>query len=107
MNNALRKESLLITPEKITLIKKSLYTTEKKEFDPKKISGFRHLGKPELTKHPLAGESFDYLGFQTEQQVINEMHGDNRLAFEYDGRTINFGENIYSWDFDELLVLLN
>jgi hypothetical protein len=59
-----------------------------------------------LTKHPLAGETFDYLGFQTEQKVISEMHGDNRLAFDYENKTVTFGENIYSWEFDELQILL-
>jgi hypothetical protein len=34
------------------------------------------------------------------------MHGDKRLAFDYRGKTIQFGENIYSWDFDELNILI-
>ena len=55
-----------------------------------------------MAPHPLAGKSFDYLGFQTEQKVINEMYGDNRLAFDYNGRTISFGKNVYSWEFDEI-----
>jgi hypothetical protein len=31
----------------------------------------------------------------------------NRLAFDYEGRTIQFGKDIYSWDFDEIKQLLN
>lgn len=46
------------------------------------------------------------MGFQTARQVINEMHGDNRIAFDYNGRMITFGENVYSWEFEELEVLL-
>ncbi|WP_217602470.1 hypothetical protein [Chitinophaga sp. GbtcB8] len=38
--------------------------------------------------------------------MINDLHGDNRLAFDYNGKTITFGNNIYSWDFDELEVVL-
>ena len=34
------------------------------------------------------------------------MHGDNRLAFDYNGKTITFGENVYSWEFEELENLL-
>ncbi len=34
------------------------------------------------------------------------MHGDDRLAFGYNGKTITFGENIYSWDFEQLEILL-
>jgi hypothetical protein len=59
-----------------------------------------------MAKHQLAGESFDYLGFETQQQVINEMHGDKRLAFDYKGNTVTFGENVYSWDYDTLKEVL-
>lgn len=34
------------------------------------------------------------------------MHGDNQLAFDYDGKTIKFGNNIPSWDFEELQSIL-
>ena len=34
------------------------------------------------------------------------MHGDNRLAFDYKSQTITFGDNIYSWDFDQLADLV-
>lgn len=30
------------------------------------------------------------------------MHGDNRIAFDYNSKTITFGENIYSWEFEEI-----
>jgi hypothetical protein len=105
-NKAVMSEKMFITRERIELIKKGLLGSKRQSFDITKVSGFRHLAKPELSKHPLSGASFDYLGFETQQQVINEMYGDNRVAFDYNGRTINFGQNIYSWDFDELTVLL-
>jgi hypothetical protein len=34
------------------------------------------------------------------------MHGDNRLAFDYEGRIITFGQDVYSWEFEELEILL-
>lgn len=71
-----------------------------------KISGLHHLDKPTVTEHPLAGQTFDYLGFQTQQAVINEMHGDNRIAFSHEGKTITFGQNMYSWDLEELAAML-
>jgi hypothetical protein len=33
-----------------------------------------------------------FVSFQVQQQVINELHGDNKLAFDYDGQTIAFGK---------------
>jgi len=106
VNKATMSEKIFINKQEVQLIKKGLFNLHRKSFDIAFISNFRHLDKPAPTRHPLAGETFDYLGFQTEQQVINEMYGDNRVAFDYEGKTISFGENVYSWEFSELEVLL-
>ncbi|HSC54906.1 MAG TPA: hypothetical protein VLC98_14835 [Phnomibacter sp.] len=106
LNKALQTEKLLVNKTKLTITKSGFLSHQSNSYDISLISNFRHLDKPSTTRHPLAGESFDYLGFQTEQEVINEMHGDNRLAFDYNGTTIKLGENIYSWDFDQLEVIL-
>ncbi|RXK86823.1 hypothetical protein [Filimonas effusa] len=69
INKAIQSEKLLITPDSITLIKAGISRTShtyKNEF----ISQLRHLDKPALSKHPLTGESFDYLGFQTTQEYL-------------------------------------
>lgn len=99
-------EKIFIDKQELQLIRQGLFNVSRKSFDISLISNFRHLSKPELARHPLAGETFDYLGFQTERQVINEMHGDNRIGFDYNGRAITFGENVYSWEFTELEILL-
>jgi hypothetical protein len=104
-NKAVFSERLFITGKVLEQIQQG-FTKRVYRYELSKISNFRHLDKPELTKHPLAGQNFDYLGFQTEQQVINELHGDKRLAFDYNGLVVTFGENIYTWDFDELEILL-
>ncbi len=106
INKAIQTEQLLVTKDNLTIIKRGFFIAQENIYDVSKISKFRHLSKPELTRHPLAGDTFDYLGFQTEQQVINELHGDNRLGFYYDGRLITFGEDIYTWDFEQLEILL-
>ncbi len=106
LNKALQTETLVIDNNAIRLSKGG-FIKKSAEYDINLVTNFRHLNKAEVTKHPLAGQSFDYLGFQTQQQVINEMHGDNRLAFDYEGSIITFGENIYSWEFEELADLLN
>jgi hypothetical protein len=105
-NSASLSERIFINKKELRLITKSWFKNRTVVYDISKVSKFRHLAKPELSKHPLAGESFDYLGFQTEQKVISEMHGDNRLGFEYEGKLVTFGENVYSWEFNELEVLL-
>jgi hypothetical protein len=103
--SAILQEQIFIDDKELVLMVKG-WTMKRQVFDLASVTDFRFLDKPVMDPHPLAGESFDYLGFQTEQQVINEMHGDNRLAFDYNGRLVKFGKNIYSWDFAEILQLL-
>jgi hypothetical protein len=105
INKALEREEIILNEKTLTISRKGFLSKKSNVYQRSKISNFRHLDKPNTTKHPLAGNSFDYLGFQTEEQMVNELHGDNRLAFEYDNKTIRFGVNIYSWDFEKLEIL--
>jgi hypothetical protein len=84
----------------------NLFSSKRQRFERAGITQLRYVPPPELTEHPLAGKTFDYLGFQVQDQVINQMHGDNKLAFDYDGRTVAFGKNCYSWHADELKELI-
>jgi hypothetical protein len=106
INKALMSEKLFVNKNSLQLIKQGLFGSLVKSYHISDISNFRHLKKPELSAHPLAGQSFDYLGFQTEQKVISEMHGDNRIAFDWKGIPVVFGQDIYSWDFESLEMLL-
>lgn len=107
INKAFQEEKLFVDKNSLTITKSGFFNHHKASYDIKLISNFRHLDMLPVSKHPLAGESFDYFGFQTEQQVINEMHGDNRLAFEYNGKKVEFGNNVYSWDFEKLQMVLH
>ena len=105
-NNASRMKTILVTTDTLEFTEQCWFYKRKKKYDITGITGFRFIEKPVLTPHPLAGISFDYLGFQTAQQVINELYGDNRIAFDYKGTTISFGKNLYSWDYEELYMTI-
>jgi len=105
-NKAVQTEKLIVNKKQLTLVRAGLFSSKKSTYDISHIENFRHLDKPKISKHPLAGDSFDYNGFQTGQHLANELHGDNRIAFDYKGSTIKFGENIYSWDYNQLEVIL-
>jgi len=104
--SASRTESILVTPNNIEVTEQSWFYKKRRKYDISRIKEFRFVERPVLTPHPLAGNTFDYLGFQTQQQVINEMFGDNRIAFEYEGKTVCFGKNLYSWDYEDLLITI-
>ena len=106
INKAIETEKILITKEHITISRNGLFSFRTNSYPVGSITDLTYLSKPELAPHPLAGKTFDYLGFQTEQAVINEMYGDDRISFLCGGKRVSFGENLYSWDFDELESLI-
>jgi hypothetical protein len=102
LSSAWRKDTLLITGDSVVLVEQKGLSQRKQVFDKSKISDLRFLAKPVITEHALAGKTYDYLGFQTQQIVISEVFGDDRIAFDYDEKTISFGRKLYSWDFDAI-----
>lgn len=106
LNKASQSEKLIVNKETFTIQLSGIFSRKKHTYQNAYISGMAHVEKPAITRHPLTGDSIDYLGFQTSQAVINEMHGDKRVSFMYEGRKVTFGENVYSWELDELIVLL-
>jgi hypothetical protein len=106
-NKAVQSEKLIVSKHNLTLVKAGLFTSQKRSYDVKLIENFRHLATTgTVSKHPLAGDSFDYTGFQVREQLANSVHQENRLAFDYKGSTVKFGENIYSYEFEELEAIL-
>lgn len=99
LTSAWRKDTLLITSDKIILTEQKGFQKMQRSFSRTGIDDIRFLEKPELTPHPLAGKTFDYLGFQVQDQVINEMFGDHRISFQYEDQTISFGRKLFSWDY--------
>jgi hypothetical protein len=39
--------------------------------------------------------------------MISQLAGDNQLAFDYEGQTITFGADLYSYEFDEIKSVLD
>lgn len=106
INKATETEKLFINKQQLDLIVTSLLNVTKRSFLLSDISDFKFLEKERYEPHPLGGQSFDYLGFQTEQQVIQDLHSEGRVSFIYHGRQIRFGKELTSWEFNELEVLL-
>ena len=106
LNKATEMERIFVNKDRLDLIVESLFKTKKRSFLLGEISDFQHLEQEKYPRHPLAGDSIDYLGFQTGQQVIQDLHSEGRVSFRYQGRQIRFGKELASWDFNELEVLL-
>lgn len=96
------KEIIHITPESISISKKKILGKETSIYEMKHIRNLRYELPPVYTDHPLKGESFDYLGFQTRDKEIQQLHDEGRLTFFYDGQEVRFGKMLASWDAEEI-----
>ncbi len=101
-NKAVLFEKLQIGDHEVRWMEKSLFKSRAVSYNIKEISNFRFIEKGTVAPHPLAGQSMDYLGFETQEKMISQLGGDNQLAFDYEGKTISFGADLYSYEFDEI-----
>jgi hypothetical protein len=106
INKATEIEKLFVNKQRLDIMVSSLFKVRKRSFLLADISDFKFLEKERYEAHPLKGETFDYLGFQTEQQVIQDLHSEGRASFVCNGRQVRFGKELVSWEFNELEVLL-
>lgn len=106
MRSANKAEQVFVNRTRLDIIELGLFKRKVASYDITKISNLRFNEKPQYSKHPLAGESFDYFGFQTEEKVIQDLFEDGRISFDYEGKQVKFGKDAASWEFEELEILL-
>lgn len=99
----------LINFERITCYKDKLEIRSQRKtrtYEVRKISHLEFSGPGQLTKHPLSGSTVDYNGFGVTEMESQMVIPDGSVTFFYEGRTIRFGKNVYSWDAEEILKKL-
>jgi hypothetical protein len=99
-------EQLFIDKEILALTTAHIFSRKTKTYPLDNIYKLRFLDEAKYTDHQLKGESFDYLGFQGREKMIQHLNSDGRIAFDYEGRVVCFGKGLFSWDFNELVVTL-
>ena len=106
ISKATEVEKLFVKDGKLEIIIASIFKFRSGAFKFEEISDFRFNERQKYEPHPLKGDSVDYLGFQSQQRIIEELYGDGRVSFIYQGMEVRFGKNLTSWEFSELEVLL-
>ena len=99
-------EKLLLDQHSITIIKKSLFSKDIKRYDWRQIGTLHYEGKSRKTDHPLKGFCFDYLGFETQEQLIQTLHHNGNLYFDTIEGRVYFAAGVYSWDAEEMVQLM-
>lgn len=99
------QEQLLIDKEELAIIHQTPFARKNTRYHWHRIGAIRYGGKYKKTAHPLKGECYDYFGFETQEQLLQNLHHDGNLYFLYEGKKIHFARNVYSWDAEKIVYM--
>jgi hypothetical protein len=102
LNAAFFKESLIVTKNSITVIRKNLSATKNYEFDLDKIKYFGFADQ-HYTKHPLDNPIVDFTGLGTQEREMQYVIDEGNVKIETASGSMKFGKNMPSWDVEELV----
>lgn len=100
------REKILIEKDHLTLLQQTFLRRKVQHYDWKYIGPLHYVGKDSKTDHPLKGKNFDYLGFETHEHLIQKIHQDGSLYFNYEGFPVRFAKGVYSWDAEEIVRMM-
>jgi len=99
-------EQLLLDGQSLTIIKKTLFVHRADRYEWQHTGMLHYAGKSPKTDHPLKGKCFDYLGFETQEQLTQNLHQPGNLYFNYKGEPVYFASGVYSWDAEEVVRIM-
>ena len=99
-------ESLRITNDQLTIIRKTPFHTRSSSYFWQRMGRLHYKVREAKTDHPLKGKCFDYFGFDTQEQVVQDLHHEGNLFFQYDGSPVRFARGIYSWHAEEIVNMI-
>ena len=97
-----QKETLTIYESSFTLITNANGKKKVVQYNNADVTELRYTGREKMLDHPLKTGSFDYLGFQTQQEVTDNLTAEGNIAFKYAHQTIRFGVGVPSWDAEKI-----
>lgn len=100
------KESVMLDERYISFVKKSLISKKIKKYDWRMLGQLHYEGQVKKTDHPLKGRSFDYLGFETHEHIIQILHKNGNLYFDTPEGRLYFAVGLYSWHAEEMVQMM-
>lgn len=99
-------EEIIISQSHFQIVRYTPFARLHQSFDWRLMGPLQYIGKDDKTDHPLKGSCYDYFGFDTQEKLIQDLHHDGNLFFEYRGKPIRFARNIYSWHAEEIVRMI-
>jgi hypothetical protein len=100
------KEKILIDKQDITIIRLGFLHRQVRHYGWRHIGPLHYAGKEVKTDHPLKGRSFDYFGFETQEHLIQSLHHNGNLYFNFGDHPVRFARGVYSWDAEEMVRMM-
>lgn len=106
LSRMLFDEKILLDDHSLTVIHRTPFFLQTNSYLWSDIGPLHYTGKSAKTDHPLKGKCYDYLGFETQEHLIQNLHHDGNLSFTYKGMPVRFGKNVFSWDAEEIVRMM-
>lgn len=106
MSRLLFKEKLLLRPERFEIITRTPFSYKARVYEWQHMGPLHYVGIEKKTDHPLKGNCYDYLGFETQEKLIHNLHSEGNLYFNYGGFPVRFGKGLYSWDAESIVNMM-
>lgn len=100
------REKIRISNNHFSIIRKTPFRYSIASYNREKMGALHYKGKDAKTDHPLKGKCFDYFGFDTQERLVQDLHHDGNLYFEYNGISVRFARGIYSWHAEEIVNMI-
>jgi hypothetical protein len=100
------REQLLLDPDFLVIVSATPFQRKIRSYEWKKTGRLHYTGKISKTDHPLKGNSFDYFGFETQEYLIQSLHREGNIFFDYEGIRVHFGKGIRSWDAEDMVHMM-
>lgn len=106
MSRMLFDEKIVVDSAAMIIIQRTPFSLKTRTYQWKDIGPLHYVGKPSKTDHPLKGHCYDYLGFETQEHLIQSLHHEGNMYFNYKGFSVRFARGVYSWDAEEMVRMM-
>ncbi len=100
------KEEVWLDEECLMVVNATPFKRKVKKYLWVFMGPLHYAGKLPKTDHPLKGQCYDYFGFETQEQLIQDIHDEGNLYFNYEGYAVRFARGVYSWDAEEMVRIM-
>ena len=99
-------EKLLLKPNYLQIITRSPFSYKVNEYDWEYIGPLHYVGEQRKTDHPLRSGVYDLFGFDGHEKLMQNLHKQGNLFFNYGGFSVRFGKGVYSWNAEEVVNMM-